>query len=268
MKSRTLLAALALMLLSAQALAADTKGPLVTDPDWDRQPSAVDISRYFPDKAAKAGLSGKALIACRITVTGFLENCRLMDESPVGEDFGRAALRMAEKRLFHMKPMSLLGRPVDGQIVFIPVFFVSPEPKNGPRLDFYPGDNAVMLTPDDSGSVRCPTAAAPAQMCRPHIVTWVERPAFEEIRAASGPLQGVSQLSCQVQADGRLADCKLLGVSTPAALATATAISQGLLAPPKADDGMATAGARMVVTLDWNRLTQKMIAYDAAMTGR
>lgn len=265
MKSRTLLAALALMLLSAQALAADTKGPLVTDPDWDRRASGDDLARYFPDKAMSNGISGTALIACRIATTGYLEKCRVMDEAPVGQDFGKAALRMAEKHLFHMKPMSLLGRPVGGQLVMVPIVFVPPEPKNAPRIDFKPGDNAVLLTPDAGGSVRCPTAETPSQMCRPHIVAWAEQPAFDEIKAASGPLEGVSQLNCQIQSDGRLADCRLLGVSTPAAVATATAISQGLLASPKAEDGVETTGARVVVTLNWTRLVQKMALYDAVM---
>ncbi|MDQ0463191.1 hypothetical protein QO010_000939 [Caulobacter ginsengisoli] len=270
MKSRTLLLTVAILLLGAQALAADSKGPLVTDPDWDRRPLGDDVAKYYPDKAMTNGISGKAIIACRIAVTGYLENCRIMDEAPAGQDFGVASVRMAEKRLFHMKPMSLMGRPVGGQVVFVPVVWLAPDSSGYPRTDFRPGDNALLLTPDPAGSIRCPTAAAPGQMCKPHTVSWTEQPMFLEIKAqqaAGGALEGLSQLNCQIQPDLRLKDCKIAGVTTPAAVAAATAIADGLLAPAKAEDGTATVGARIVVTLNWTRLIQKMAAYDKVTDG-
>jgi hypothetical protein len=259
-----LLLGAALLLLGSQALAAVSKGPLVTDPDWDHQPSGDDLSRYFPEKAMSRGIAGRSLIACRVAADGYLHKCLVLDEAPVDQNFGDAAVRMAEKRLFHMKPMSLMGRPVAGQVVFIPVYFVPPEATSAPSLDFQPGDNALLLTPDAGGTVKCATAALPAQMCKPHTVAWSEQPAFDEVKAA-GPLDGLTQLNCQVQADGRLGDCRVVGLTSPAAVKAAQAIASGLLADPKTQDGTATAGARVVVTLNWKRLAQKMALYDRAV---
>lgn len=263
MKARTLLLGVAMLLLGSQALASDARGPLVTDPDWDKQPSGDDLSRYFPEKAMNRHIAGRALIACRVASDGYLQKCLILDEAPADQNFGDASVRMAEKRLFHMKPMSLMGRPVAGQVVFIPVFFAPPDATGAPPIDFRPGDNALLLTPDAGGTVRCATAALPGQMCKPHAVAWADQPAFDEVKAA-GALDGVTQLNCQVEAGGRLDDCRILGLTSPAAVQAAQGIAGGLMAEPKAQDGTASAGARVVVTLNWKRLRQKMALYDKA----
>lgn len=265
MKSRMLLLGLGLLLLgTSQVLASDNKGPLVTDPDWDKRPSGDDLYRYFPEKAMNRGIAGRALIACKVAVDGYLRRCLILDEAPADQNFGDAAVRMAEKRLFHMKPMSLMGKPVADQVVFIPVFFVPPDAAGAPRLDFRPGDNALLLTPDAGGGIKCPTAALPGQMCKPHVVAWAEQPAFDEVKAA-GALDGLTQLNCQVQADGRLGDCRVLGLTSPPAVQAAQGIAAGLLVEPKSEDGATSAGMRVVVTLNWKRLAQKAALYDRAM---
>lgn len=263
MKSRTLLLGMALLLLGSQALASDVKGPLVADPDWDKRPSGDDVARYFPEKAMSRGIAGRALIACRVATDGYLHKCLVLDEAPADQNFGDASVRMAEKRLFHMKPMSLMGRPVAGQVVFIPIFFVPPEATSAPSIDFRPGDNALLLTPEGGGTVKCPTTALPAQMCKPHAVNWAEQPAFDEVEAA-GPLDGLTQLNCRIEAGGRLGDCRVLGLTSPAAVKAAQGIAGGLLAEPKTPDGTDSAGARVVVTLNWKRLAQKAALYDRA----
>ncbi|UAL10717.1 TonB family protein [Caulobacter segnis] len=71
-------------------------------PDWLEKPTVEDMSRYYPDHAARHDISGRAMMACDVRADGRLDRCEIRDETPAGEGFGQAALRIAPK--FRMIP--------------------------------------------------------------------------------------------------------------------------------------------------------------------
>ena len=114
--------------------------PVVTNPDWAALPSPDDIARYYPEHAMRNGISGRAVIGCLVSAEGLLTNCEVISESPPGEDFGAAAVRMAPA--FRMKPKTLDGTPVEGAEVRIPILFQAPPPGSegeGPPMGPPPG---------------------------------------------------------------------------------------------------------------------------------
>ena len=51
--------------------------------------------RYFPLKAVKPQMSGRAVVDCLVEPDGWLTDCRVVEEEPVGYDFGATALAMS-----------------------------------------------------------------------------------------------------------------------------------------------------------------------------
>ncbi|MEK7427348.1 MAG: energy transducer TonB [Pseudomonadota bacterium] len=100
------------------------RAAVIQNPDWLRRPSGEDIARYYPDRALRMGVEGRATLSCTVTTSGGLEGCGVVGESPEDQDFGAAALRMS--RLFKMRPMTRDGAPVSGGTVRIPIRFVLP----------------------------------------------------------------------------------------------------------------------------------------------
>lgn len=99
--------------------------PIITRPDWLERPTAAQFTRYYPDRAARRGVQGRAEIACRVTAGGRLEACAVASERPDGEGFGAAAVKMS--RHFKMRPMTRDGVPVAGGTIRIPIRFALPD---------------------------------------------------------------------------------------------------------------------------------------------
>lgn len=83
------------------------------------------MARYYPDRAQRMEVSGKATISCTVTAKGTLEACFVVSESPADMGFGDAALNLS--RLFRMKPKTLDGEPVEGRTVVVPLIFQVPQ---------------------------------------------------------------------------------------------------------------------------------------------
>jgi len=98
---------------------------VITSPDWLRRPSAEDMERYYPERAQRMNVSGRASISCTVNARGTLEGCSVTSEDPSDAGFGDAALRMS--KLFKMRPMTKDGAPVDGGRITIPIKFVLPQ---------------------------------------------------------------------------------------------------------------------------------------------
>jgi protein TonB len=98
---------------------------VITSPDWLRRPSGEDIARYYPERALRMNVDGRATLSCTVNARGTLENCSVASEEPADQDFGQSAMRMS--KLFKMRPQTKDGAPVDGGTVRIPIRFQIPK---------------------------------------------------------------------------------------------------------------------------------------------
>ena len=99
--------------------------PAPPTPQWERLPDAADMTRYYPDRAARAGVGGSAKMDCAVGPgdgkIGGLEDCHLIDESPADMGFGQALLSMASLFKMRIRDPSNVGKRV-----VIPVRFNPP----------------------------------------------------------------------------------------------------------------------------------------------
>ncbi|MBA4011399.1 MAG: hypothetical protein C0481_05985 [Phenylobacterium sp.] len=121
--------ALAALAVSSPGLAAAPPA-VVTNPDWLEQPSREDVSNHFPKVAEALGVSGRAVVTCKVDSYGKLEDCEHGFAQPPELGFGEAALAMSG--LFRMKPKLIDGRPVEGGVVRIPIRFSLPKASTEP----------------------------------------------------------------------------------------------------------------------------------------
>ena len=117
-------AAIGLGLLAGPVHAEDR--PQATHPDWIAKPSGDDMAEAYPQLAETMGVSGHAVISCKVATTGRVENCKVTSETPPGFGFGAAALKIAPA--FQMAP-STVGGSATVSDVNIPIRFVLPKPE-------------------------------------------------------------------------------------------------------------------------------------------
>lgn len=105
----------------------ETPAPLgvVTHPDWVQRPTGEALMRAYPDRALNAGITGSAQLNCVVRVDGTLTGCSVASETPSGQGFGRAALRLS--RDFRMSPRTVDGQAVEGARVNVTLRFTLPE---------------------------------------------------------------------------------------------------------------------------------------------
>ncbi len=97
--------------------------PVITNPRWERQPSADQLMRAYPDRALRAEVGGVARLNCLVQPNGRVADCRLTGETPDGYGFGRAAQGLT--RHFQISPRTVDGAAV-GSRVNIAIRFTPP----------------------------------------------------------------------------------------------------------------------------------------------
>jgi protein TonB len=85
---------------------------LITDPKWLSQPTAAEMSRFYPQRDADLGITGQVSLLCGVVASGELADCRVTSETPSRAGFGDAALKLSA--YFRMTPRTIDGEPVDG----------------------------------------------------------------------------------------------------------------------------------------------------------
>lgn len=98
--------------------------PVIGQPVWRRRPTAAEFTRAYPSNARRNGISGRAVIRCRVNAEGRLERCEIASEDPPGHGFGEAAIKLSTR--FLMSTPTREGVPVTGASVTIPLMFRPP----------------------------------------------------------------------------------------------------------------------------------------------
>lgn len=81
------------------------------------------VGPYYPERAARAGQTGVALIACQVAAEGALTACALVGDRPAGQNFGDAAMMMAKRGWILAAPRAD-GKPDAGEVAQFVVPFV------------------------------------------------------------------------------------------------------------------------------------------------
>ncbi len=113
---------LAAALATAEPPAA-TKPAVFVGPEWARIPTLSEMEDSYPRLAWMIGVEGKAALRCTLEVSGRVDDCTVVSETPALMGFGDAALKVSP--LFRLTPATLDGVPVASSVV-VPINFRLP----------------------------------------------------------------------------------------------------------------------------------------------
>jgi protein TonB len=90
---------------------------VISDPDWQSKPDGDKLAELYPPDAADAGITGHTVTDCEVNENGTVKDCRVIEETPKGRGFDRAAIQAS--KYFRMRPKTRNGAPVGGARVKI-----------------------------------------------------------------------------------------------------------------------------------------------------
>lgn len=215
---------LAGLLAAGAAMAADAPDKGDRAPDWAKKPTANDILALFPKDALQKGISGRATLECQVSTDGALRKCEVVDEKPLEQGFGAAAIALTPQ--FRFKPALKDGKPVESQVRFSIVFDL---PREG-----MPGGDTVLTTP-----------------------IWVKAPSRADVDAVYPPradVEGLVTLDCALTETGALKNCVVAAESprTKGFGQAAKSLAPKFQAAAKFSDGKSVKGyhVRLAIRFD------------------
>lgn len=247
-----------LLVAAVLSLALTASVSAQTKMEWRQKPTGADVLRFYPKAAAAKGVSGRAILDCDVGAAGLLEHCRVADESPVGQGFGDAALRLST--IFRLEPTSVPSE-VGRRRLVTPVIFALPG-RPLPDGGFRAGEGAwLMKIGVDKGGVGarpCPAQGQPDQLCSDHPVVWVKAPSLMDTLPLLNDVDmeaGASVMLCGVGDDGALKACGVTHEATPTARRAMLSLAPMFVAPPRAADGQVVGDGMIVIRFDWSQIT-------------
>jgi len=194
----------------------------LSDPVWTQAPDRDAWARAYPSDAAKAGISGAVKVRCAATSDGGLQNCAVVEETPVGHGFGAAALSLTSGMQLRITGQN--GELVVGRQVLVPVRFAPELLQTG----------WTIANPD-----------------------WMRKPTQDEMRqfwpAASGVSSGKVVVTCVVSSRGLLERCALDN-ETPTGHgfgSAALAMSSIFVMRPMTVDGLPVGGSEVSIPISF-----------------
>ena len=103
---------------------------MIVNPSWASIPSIEDMSEAYPTFAVMAGLDGDATMQCVARPDGALDLCEVLNTTPSGLGFDRAALTLT--RRFRINPLEINGADTKSVVQFVIRFRAAPFEPNPP----------------------------------------------------------------------------------------------------------------------------------------
>jgi TonB family protein len=176
------------------------------------QDSAVNLVTVWPMSAYNARVNGQVSLSCWIDAHGLAETCRVVEETPKGLGFGKAALEL--RPTFKLAPAKGPDGPI-GSTMTIVLHFKAPNSQFGVGA---PGDDSIPSGTGTSGALGEGLQVQNALAMRP--VTMLDRPiwaraaTFEDLAnaypAQADGVEGYAVDHCQVLKDGSLTNCQTI----------------------------------------------------------
>lgn len=220
-------------------------------PDWLRAPRPSDVISVWPKAAWRLGIGGRAIIRCKVSAQGTLFDCWVRDETPVGVDFGSAALTLAPQLV--LRPAMKGGKAVAYDGIDIPIDFQTPDAQIGSNLR------------------RRVLPLLPSRMLSD--VPWRRAPSYANVlaaypaRAKKESVGGHASLACKFRSDGQLTACDVIN-ETPTGYgfgAAARSLMDRFQGPDGGGDGQPTAGDYTQVSVTF---APEMLSADKPVTGK
>ncbi|MES2340889.1 MAG: TonB family protein [Pseudomonadota bacterium] len=95
-------------------------GPrLVGKPQWARVPTLEQLATGFPKGEDRVASTVRVVLDCLVETTGGLTDCKVQGETPPGQGFGEAAVKMSQ--YFQVTTWTLDGLPTSGGRIKVPI---------------------------------------------------------------------------------------------------------------------------------------------------
>lgn len=229
------------------------------DLEWVRKPTGNDLARLYPKVAQRKGLSGYGVSHCRVKPDGWLDDCRIVAESPEGVGFGESVLQLSA--LFQAR--SRTAQSIEGGYVTIPILL------RVPRAD---GRNAVVDRPDMGSqtyllkpgahrepTIGCPTETEPDRRCSLESLTWEDSPDWGQMAAlarGAGLKSGITVVECSLETSGALTNCGVAGAASAEAREPLLELMRLYHSPRTLEGKAITKGGIVAARFDWARLNE------------